>query len=100
MDELVGRNGAELRMLPTQECLESGGAAVLEAHQGLVVQLELVAGEGAAELALELDLVDGQLGEVGVRTGVDALEPATGIAKQILLVTEAVQDHAQEKPQN
>src|SRR5262249_19583718 len=101
MDELLGRNGAEIAMFPSQQRLEPGSAAVAKAHQRLVVELELLASERIAELALELHLVNGELGDLGLGAGAEAVEPArTQLAKQILLVAEAVQDHSQEEPQN
>src|SRR5690606_28818005 len=53
-DEVGWRYGAAARMLPAQEGLEPGHTAVLEPHDRLVGERELLAFRGAAEVRFEL----------------------------------------------
>ena len=54
-DELVGLDHTSLRMTPAQQRLEPGNRAVLQPHDRLIVDLDLVALERAAQIGLERD---------------------------------------------
>jgi hypothetical protein len=58
-DEDIGRDRAALRVRPARERLDGADAAGRELDERLVVDLELVAGERALEVGLELEALDG-----------------------------------------
>jgi hypothetical protein len=56
-DELVGRDDAPHRVLPSHEGFDSDDAARGERHDRLVVKAQLLALEGAAQVGLEVEAV-------------------------------------------
>src|ERR1700761_2241544 len=57
IDELGGRHPPELRMIPARQRLEAGNGAILQPHDRLVQDRDLLALDSAAQLALERQAV-------------------------------------------
>ena len=77
-DEAVRLQQAALGVLPAQQRLEPADHTVLEAHHRLVVQLELVVGDRALEVGLQLEAGEHDLVHRGLEHPVAALAVALG----------------------
>ncbi len=77
-DELVRRDHAALRVAPPQERLHAGRLAVLQAHDGLVVQLEPAFGDRPLEIAAQLQAGEHPLVHLWLEEPVAALAVALG----------------------
>ncbi len=75
-DETLGRQQAEVRMAPAHQRLEAREMHVGKAGDGLVVNFDLVALDGAAQFLLE----DDQLGAVILHRRIEQLDRARAVA--------------------
>jgi len=87
VDQLQHRHGAELRVVPAQQRLESGEFAGRELELRLVMQAQLVAVQGAAQLALDRHAAQRAVAHRGLEERVAAVGAALGeVHRQIGVV--------------
>jgi hypothetical protein len=77
-DELVRRHEPALGVVPAQQRLHAGDAAVLEAHDGLVVELQLAGRDRALEVRAQFEAGEHALVHLGFEQAVAALAVALG----------------------
>ena len=92
-DEVEGLDRPARRVLPAKQCLDAVVAAIIEANDGLVVDLELVQLERSLQLRLELEPLDHALVHRRLEDAIAALAVAlghvhghVGVAEQFLRV--------------
>ena len=100
-DELAGRHQALLRVAPAQQRLHPHHAVTAQVQLGLVVQHELVAFQGAAQLAFQVQALEGARVHVGgietvatATLGLGAVHGRVGVAQQRFRVTAILGVHA------